>query len=77
MSSEVQTRSPRLQQGYRPRVRGAARRRLARSLKADYDAGATIRSLADERSMSYGTVRLLLLEAKTTLRGRGGRAARR
>jgi hypothetical protein len=50
--------------------------RLARSLKREYDLGATIRSLAAERDMSYGTVRKLLKEAKTTLRGRGGRVAR-
>lgn len=75
--SEVQTRSPRLEQGYRPRVRGADRERLARSLGAEYDAGATIRSLAADRAMSYGTVRQLLIEAEVTLRGRGGRVASR
>lgn len=75
--SEVQTREPRFLQGYRPRVTGVERKRLAKSLRQDYDRGATIRFLAEDRDMSYGTVRQLLLEAKTTLRGRGGRVARR
>ncbi|AIV35556.1 helix-turn-helix domain-containing protein [Streptomyces sp. CCM_MD2014] len=76
MSSEVQHRSPRLGSTYRPRVKGAERARLAKSLGEDYDLGGTIRSLAADRSMSYGTVRKLLLEAEVTLRGRGGRVAR-
>ncbi|MET9819622.1 helix-turn-helix domain-containing protein [Streptomyces sp. NPDC006355] len=74
--SEVQIRSPRPGQAYRPRLKGQERADVARSLGREYDAGATIRSLAADRSMSYGTVRQLLMEAKVTLRGRGGRVAR-
>ncbi|GAB2331796.1 helix-turn-helix domain-containing protein [Streptomyces griseoincarnatus] len=76
MSTEVQHRSPRLGTTYRPRIKGAERAAVARSLGQDYNAGSTIRRLAEERGMSYGTVRALLLEAKVTLRGRGGRVAR-
>ncbi|MFB7496027.1 helix-turn-helix domain-containing protein [Streptomyces sp. NPDC056161] len=76
MSTEVQRRSPRLGATYRPRIKGAERKAVASSLGRDYEAGATIRALAAERAMSFGTVRALLLEAKVTLRGRGGRAAR-
>ena len=70
------SRAPRLEQSYRPRVKGAERVRLARSLARAYLGGATIRSLAEERDMSYGTVRQMLREAKVPLRGRGGRVAR-
>ncbi|WP_413808180.1 helix-turn-helix domain-containing protein [Streptomyces sp. OE57] len=76
MSTEVQHGSPRVGMTYQPRIKGAERKALASSLGRDYHAGATIRALAAERSMSYGTVRKLLLEAKVQLRGRGGRVAR-
>ncbi|MBP5906854.1 transcriptional regulator [Streptomyces sp. LBUM 1478] len=75
--SEVQQRSPRLGSTYRPRIKGPERQAIARNLGKEYNAGATIRGLATERSMSYGTVRKLLLEAKVQMRGRGGRVARR
>ena len=75
--SEVQQRSPRLGSTYRPRIKGPERAAVARDLAAEYASGATIRYLADDRNMSYGTVRKLLLEAKARLRGRGGRLARR
>ena len=67
MSSEVQSR---------PQVDGEDREGLAQSLAQAYLEGATIRSLAEERDMSYGTVRQMLREAKVPLRGRGGRVAR-
>lgn len=45
---------------------------LAARLKAEYEAGSSIRHLAAAEGMAYGTVRTLLLEVDTTLRGRGG-----
>jgi len=60
----------------RPRLSGKERRARARELARDYDRGATIRSLAADYRMSYGTVRLLLLEEGVRLRGRGGRVPR-
>lgn len=74
--SEVQHRSPRVGMKHRKRIKGRERVAVARTLRQAYDAGATIRRLAEDRDMSYGTVRTLLLEAKTQLRGRGGRVAR-
>lgn len=76
MSTEVQHRAPRVGTTYRPRIKGSERAALARSLGRAYVGGATIRALAADRGMSYGTVRKLLLEARVTLRGRGGRVAR-
>ena len=76
MTTEVHQRSPRLGSTYRPRIKGEERAAVAASLGQDYDAGATIRALAADRSMSYGTVRGLLLEAGVQLRSRGGRAVR-
>ncbi|MEU5834537.1 helix-turn-helix domain-containing protein [Streptomyces diacarni] len=61
---------------YRPRLTGKERRTTARDLARDYERGATIRGLVAEYRMSYGTVRLLLLEEGVQLRGRGGRVTR-
>jgi hypothetical protein len=61
-------RSPR-----RPRLTGPERTQLAEKLRDDYEAGSTIRSLAQRNGYSYGTVHTLLLEAHTKLRKRGGR----
>lgn len=77
MSDDVQHRSPRLGTTYRERLKGEERKEVARSLGTAYEGGATIRGLAADRVMSYGTVRKLLLEAKVPLRRRGGRAPRR
>lgn len=74
--SEVQHRAPRSGTNYRRRLKGAERTKVARALGVEYEAGATIRSLAADRGMSYGTTRQLLLEARVKLRGRGGRVAR-
>lgn len=49
----------------------------ARRLRRKYEGGSTIRSLAGEAGLSYGLTRVLLLEAKTKLRGRGGRLRKR
>lgn len=50
----------------------AVRADLAGNLRAVYEAGASIRTLATTHGLSFGTVRGLLLEAGATLRGRGG-----
>lgn len=76
MSTEVQHRAPRVGTTYRTRLKGSERAQVARSLGRDYVGGATIRAIAADRGMSYGTVRKLLLEAKVKLRGRGGRVRR-
>jgi hypothetical protein len=47
---------------------GTARRELAAALRPRYEAGATIRDLANETGRSYGGIRLLLLLAGTELR---------
>lgn len=54
------------------RVTGAARDKLAADLKKKYDAGASIRALAEETGRSYGFVHRMLSESGVTLRGRGG-----
>lgn len=63
---------PRLTSRYRARLKGEERARTARALAKEYDAGASIRAVASSADLSYGTARMLLLEAKVTLRGRGG-----
>jgi hypothetical protein len=60
----------------KPRLAGAERVRMRADLRRKYVAGATIRGLAAETGRSYGTVRALLLEARTPMRGRGGRLPR-
>lgn len=45
---------------------------LGDELKAAYLAGASIRELAVEHDLAFGTVRTLLLEAGVALRARGG-----
>lgn len=45
---------------------------LAAGLREEYEAGASIRHLAYQRHLAYGTIHRLLLEAGTTLRSRGG-----
>jgi hypothetical protein len=49
--------------------------RLAKGqeLRRKYEAGATIRALAEDADLSYWVTRELLLEAGATLRGRGAR----
>ncbi len=53
-------------------LNGPKREELARRLRIDYEAGATIRTLSEEIGRSYGCVHRLLLEAGATLRQRGG-----
>lgn len=52
-------------------LNGRRREELARRLRVDYEAGSTIRSLAQESGRSYGSVRRLLLESGAVLRKRG------
>lgn len=54
------------------RVTGAAREKLAADLKKKYDAGESIRSLAQSTGRSYGFVHRMLSESGVALRGRGG-----
>jgi hypothetical protein len=54
------------------RVTGTAREQLATDLKSKYEAGESIRALAQETGRSYGFVHRMLSESGVTLRGRGG-----
>lgn len=54
------------------RVAGDQRTRLAAEFRRRYEAGASIRSIADEAGRSYGFVQGLLKETGVSLRGRGG-----
>ncbi len=54
------------------RVTGAERDKLAVDLRKKYDAGQSIRMLAQASGRSYGFVHRILSESGTTLRGRGG-----
>jgi len=54
------------------KVTGVQRGKLAADLKKSYDSGVSIRTLAASTGRSYGFIRGILLEAGTTLRGRGG-----
>ncbi|KOX10296.1 transcriptional regulator [Nocardiopsis sp. NRRL B-16309] len=55
---------------------GEDRAELAAQLKRRYDAGESIRVLADATGRSYGFVHRLLSEAGAELRGRGGATRR-
>lgn len=54
------------------RVTGESRDRLQAHLKERYEAGASIRSLAQETGRSYGFVHNVLVESDVVLRHRGG-----
>ena len=54
------------------RVTGADRSKLATDLRARYDAGESIRSLATAPGRSYGFIHRILTETGVALRGRGG-----
>jgi hypothetical protein len=58
------------------RVTGADRTKLATDLKARYDAGESIRSLATATGRSYGFIHRILTETGVALRGRGGATKR-
>lgn len=54
------------------RVTGDDRDSLAADLKKKYEAGESIRVLAQSSGRSYGFVHRILSESGATLRGRGG-----
>ena len=54
------------------RVTGGDREKLAADLKRKYEAGQSIRLLAEGSGRSYGFVHRILSESGATLRGRGG-----
>jgi len=54
------------------RIIGADRDALSKELRRRYEAGTSIRTLAEETGRSYGFVHRVLTESGTTLRGRGG-----
>jgi hypothetical protein len=54
------------------RITGSDRDRLTSDLKARYDNGESIRSLAESTGRSYGFIHRVLNESGVTLRGRGG-----
>lgn len=55
---------------YSPKLLGAERAKHAARLKKVYDAGASIRDVAEQDGRGYGTVRQLLLDAGTVLRSK-------
>ncbi|MFC6012336.1 helix-turn-helix domain-containing protein [Nocardia lasii] len=54
------------------RVTGKSRDRLQTQLKKQYEAGASIRTLARSTGRSYGFIHNVLVESHVELRGRGG-----
>ena len=54
------------------RVTGGERDKLAGDLRKKYEAGASIRELAEDTGRSYGFVHRVLVGSGATLRGRGG-----
>ena len=54
------------------RITGGERDKLAGDLRKKYDAGQSIRALAESTGRSYGFVHRILSESGVTLRGRGG-----
>lgn len=54
------------------RITGTTRDRLQSTLKERYEAGASIRSLAEFTGRSYGFVHAVLAESGVELRRRGG-----
>jgi hypothetical protein len=54
------------------RLTGTAREDTREDMRADYEAGDSIRVLAREYGCSYGLSHRLLQEAGTTMRSRGG-----
>jgi hypothetical protein len=59
------------------RVTGGDRERLAAELKRRYEAGQSIRLLAQDAGRSYGFVHRILSESGAALRGRGGATRRK
>ena len=59
------------------RITGADRARLTADLRARYEHGESIRSLAEGSGRSYGFVHRLLVDAEVPLRPRGGSIRRK
>lgn len=59
------------------RVTGGDRDKLATDLKKKYEAGSSIRLLAESSGRSYGFVHRILSESGASLRGRGGATRRK
>ena len=59
------------------RLTGPERTKLASELAEKYQAGNSIRSLAEETGRSYGFVHRILTEQEVSLRGRGGATRRK
>lgn len=55
----------------RPRLKGEERTAVKKTARELYEAGCSIRSVAEQIGRSFGCARTLLLEAGTTLRSRG------
>ena len=58
------------------RITGAERGTLSDQLRKEYEAGRSIRAIAEETGRSYGFVHRVLQESGATLRGRGGATRR-
>jgi predicted transcriptional regulator len=59
------------------RITGAEREALTEEVKALYEQGASIRTLAEKTGRSYGFIHRLLTESDVGLRGRGGSVKRK
>ncbi len=59
------------------RLTGEARVRLAAEMREAYDAGASIRAIAESTGRSYGSVKRMLDESETRYRSCGGARTRR
>ncbi|GAB2756293.1 helix-turn-helix domain-containing protein [Streptomyces bullii] len=53
-------------------ITGTARKRLAETMKEQYQRGRSIRAIAEDHGRSYGFVHRVLTEAGVSLRSRGG-----
>ncbi|MFF4710087.1 helix-turn-helix domain-containing protein [Streptomyces eurythermus] len=53
-------------------ITGAARQKLAREMKEQYEGGRSIRAIAEAYGRSYGFVHRVLTEMDVPLRSRGG-----
>ncbi|GAB2673781.1 helix-turn-helix domain-containing protein [Thalassiella azotivora] len=59
------------------RIVGDARADLTADLVRRYEAGASIRDLAEETGRSYGFVHRIIKDSGATMRGRGGATRRK
>jgi hypothetical protein len=58
------------------RITGSARSSLASDVRRRYEAGESIRALAEETGRSYGFIHRLLVDEQVPLRARGGATRR-